>query len=95
MLREQELFSNLKEPGLAVPHGLSNTHLGSLHQFVLSWRLFLVICILSVDLVFLIVPAVKYRKDHSILMQTEKELNHSLVGKRKEFYSTLAKVGIY
>lgn len=51
----------------------------------------MVICTLSVDLVFLIVPAVKYRKDHSILMQTEKELNHSLVGKRKEFYSTLAK----
>lgn len=99
-LREQELFSNLKEPGLAVPHlGYWTCTWGICIS--LCWkcqRLFLVICILSVDLVFLIIPAIKYRKDHSILIQMKKEvhmLNHSLVGKREEFYSTLAKVGIY
>lgn len=56
------------------------------------------VCILSVDFVFLLIAAIKYRKDHSILIQMEKEvhmLNHSLVGKTEEFYLTLAKVGIY
>jgi len=60
--------------------------------------LFLLICILPVDSVFLIIPAIKCRKDCSILIRMEKEvhmLNRLLVGKSKEFYSALAKIGIY
>lgn len=66
-------------------------HVGKSLQFVLKMldAFFLLICILSVDSVFLIIPAIKCRKDCSIFIQMEKEvhiLHHLLVGKRKEFY---------